>query len=241
MKHDLSRRSTEPELMDEMNINPKDMNEVLKQVTWLNQNFGRVTPMLNMISQAQRQLGRPVIVADLGCGQGDLLIKIAEWSVKQQCAVQLIGIDQHPAAVRLARQSCTRYGIDVMEGDAISTINSNRLGDVDIFISTLFTHHLSDIQIVALLESMTQKARYGWLIDDLQRSSVSRGLLKVLTSVGRFHPIVQNDSRVSVERSFNRSDWESYLQKARVPAAQTEIFWNWAFRLSVQYRRQFLN
>lgn len=238
---DLSRRSSEPELMDETSIPTTEMQDILKQVTWLNKNFGRVTPILNYIFEAHRRLGRPVVVVDLGCGQGDLLIKIAEWSAKQNCPVQLIGVDQHPSAVKLARQNCTRYGIDVMEGDAVATIHSARLGEVDIFISTLFTHHLNDGQIVALIASMTKKARYGWFVDDLQRSGVSRSFVKMLTALGRFHPVVQNDARVSIERGFSREDWHNYLEKAGVPVGQTEIFWNWAFRFGVLYRRPFSN
>lgn len=238
---DLSRRSTEPELIDELSIPPQEMNSILKQVTWLNNNFGRMTPILNFIFEAHRRLNRPVVVVDLGCGQGDHLIKIAEWSARQNCPVQLIGVDQHPSAVKLARQNCTKYGIDIMEGDAVATIHSSRLGEADIFISTLFTHHLNDTQIVALLGSMSKKARYGWFIDDLQRSGVSRGFVKMLTAVGRFHPIVQNDARVSIERGFSRKDWANYLEQAKVPAGQTEIFWNWAFRYGVLYRRHFAN
>lgn len=238
---DLSRRSSEPELMDELTIPPKEMNDILKQVTWLNKKFGRITPILDAIFEAHRRLGRPVVVVDLGCGQGDLLIQIAEWGVRLGCPVQLIGVDQHPSAVKLARQNCTKHGIDIMEGDAIATIYSSRLGEVDIFISTLFTHHLNDTQIVALLESMTKKCRYGWFIDDLQRSGVSRSFVKVLTTLGRFHPVVQNDARVSIERGFSRQDWCSYLERARVPTGHTEIFWNWAFRYGVFYRRPFNN
>lgn len=238
---DLSRRSTEAEQMDEMSIPPKEMNDILRQVTWLNKNFGRVTPIFNYIFEAHRKLNRPVVVVDLGCGQGDLLIQISEGCSKQNVPVQLIGVDQHPSAVKLARQSCTKYGIDIMEGDAIETIHSTRLGEVDIFISTLFTHHLNDTQIIALLASTTKKARYGWFIDDLQRSLVSRSFIKFFTAMGRFHPVVQNDARVSIERGFSRADWLQYLEKANVPVNQTEIFWNWAFRYGVLYRRLFLN
>lgn len=241
MMHDLSRRSDENELMDEMSIPPKEMNEILQQVTWLNKSFGRIKPMLNMISEAGRKLNRPVVIADLGCGQGDLLLKIAEWSKKNSCDVQLIGVDQHPSAVKLARQNCTKFGIDIMEGDAIATIYSGRLGEVDIFISTLFAHHLKDTQIIALMQSMTKKARYGWAIDDLVRSQISHNFVRILTSVGKFHPIVRHDARVSIERGFQKSDWINYLNQAGISPELVQISWNWAFRHSIEYRKRFDN
>ena len=44
----------------------------------------------------------------------------------------------------------------------------------DIVISSLVTHHLDDASILRLLRMMTERARVGWFISELQRHPVDR-------------------------------------------------------------------
>jgi SAM-dependent methyltransferase len=243
-RFEMPTRSQEPELMDESTVKVGEMQDVLDEVTWLNFNFGNFRPIFDMIRAANRvqkinlktgEENRVVRVCDLGCGQGDLLKKIYTWSQSSGVAVELVGIDMHSSVVAVAERACRGLPIQIYQSEAVQFVESSRGKEVDIYISSLFTHHLTDDMIVVLMRAMAESARFGWYIDDLQRSSLSRFFVGLVTRVGRFHKIVRHDAIVSVERGFRLRDWYELADRARLAPEKLRIQWRWAFRFGVSY------
>jgi 2-polyprenyl-3-methyl-5-hydroxy-6-metoxy-1,4-benzoquinol methylase len=227
---DLSHRSALPELMDDPATSAEDHARCLRDLAAVNRVTLTHRPTLRWLARATRDLppDQPVAILDVACGEGDLLRAIRRWAERRRRAVRLEGLDLNPrSAVAAAAQ--TPPGMDI----------SYRTGDVfdhapdpppDFVVTSQFTHHLSDADVVRFLRWLEAHATRGWFIADLHRNAFACHAFRLLATVMRWHPIVRHDGMVSVARSFRRADWQRYLAEAGVPA---ELSWHLAFRWCV--------
>jgi SAM-dependent methyltransferase len=148
----------------------------------------------------------PVRILDVGCGYGDGLRRVAQWAKTRRIAVELMGLDINPDAVAIAAEAtpaATR--IDWISSDVFAFAPRR---PVHLVISSLFTHHLDEVQVVRFLKWMERNAMWGWFINDLSRGSVPYRLFSAFAKVVRLHPFVQHDGPVSIARSFLPEDWQ---------------------------------
>jgi len=144
-----------------------------------------------------------------------MLRRIARWATRRGIAVQLTGIDLNPHAARAAREfTSANVAIDWITGDAFSYTEP-----ADVILSSLFTHHLSEPDIVRFLAWMDSVARRGWFINDLVREKTPLQLFTVLSRLARWHRFVRHDGPVSFRRSFREADWQRMLSAAGIPLA----------------------
>lgn len=154
-------------------------------------------------------------VVDIGCGHGDMLRKIHTWACRSGVPVTLTGIDLNPDAIRVAKESTLQtQPIQWIVGDALSDAVP---GEIDIIVSSLLAHHLTNPQIIQFLRWMDQRARLGWFINDLHRQPVPYHLFRLLSRFTNWHPFVRYDGPVSIRRSFRREDWQSLCTEAGLP------------------------
>jgi hypothetical protein len=137
-------------------------------------------------------------------------------------AVKLTGVDLNPHAIRAAREfTRAESRIEWIAGEAYS-LNPN-LGPIDVVVSSLFTHHLTDDEIVGFIGRMERVARRGWFINDLYRSQSSYTWFKVLAASMRWHRFVRHDGPVSFQRAFLPDEWKHYAQCAGLSARDISI------------------
>ena len=127
------------------------------------------------------------------------------WAARRGIAARLDGIDLNPWATRAAREATEpaapityRTG-DVFAIDAAETF--------DFIISSQFTHHLTDGQIVMFIRWMEAHARRGWFIGDLHRHWLPYYGFGLLAWLARWHHFVLSDGRISIARAFVPDDW----------------------------------
>ena len=90
-------------------------------------------------------------------------------------------------------------------------------------LSSLFTHHLEEPEIVRFLawsEAVTQR---GWFVNDLCREATPYKLFGLLAKAVRWHRFVQHDGPVSFRRSFREEDWERMLREAGIAVADVRL------------------
>jgi len=142
--------------------------------------------------------------------------------------VTLEGIDLNPGSARAAsRATPAEMSIHYRTGDVFGY---NPRPPADFIVSSQFTHHLTDPEVVSFLQWLEHHARRGWFIADLHRHPVAYYGFRLLAWIARWHPIVRYDGTISVARSFRRSDWRALLAAAGVTA---DIHWHLPFRLCV--------
>ena len=173
-------------------------------------------PTLAFLNRAMRHRdpGAAISVLDVAFGHGDMLRAIWAWGVRRGRPVRLGGIDLNPNAAVAARAASPGRDFDLTTGDVLT---SEPAPPYDYIISSLFTHHLDNAQVVAFLRWMEQHARYGWFINDLHRRVFPYYGFPLLGRVLGWHPVVQFDGQVSIARSFRRAEWQALLTEAGVP------------------------
>jgi SAM-dependent methyltransferase len=163
----------------------------------------------------------PLRIVDVGCGYGDMLRRIERLAARRGLAVELIGVDLNPDAVRAAREAtATGSRIKWIVGDVYSCAAAS---DTDVVISSLLTHHLAEAEIVRFLRWMERTARRGWFVNDLHRQAVPYHVFRAVAAVAGWHRFVRNDGPVSILRSFVPADWRRMCAEAGLDLATVAI------------------
>lgn len=213
MSMDFTRRSDAAELMDA----PCDFEtfrgclEDLARANALTMTHRPTLAFLDRLRRGGRlPPDRPARIVDVGSGYGDLLRAVDRWGTKQGLSLDLVGIDLNPWSARSASQATgpdrpIRWSTtDVFDYDE----------PCDVVVSSLFTHHLDDRQIVRFLKWMEAHAGAAWFINDLHRHPFSYYGFGLLARIMRWHPFVQHDGPVSIARAFSRADWLRLLRQS---------------------------
>lgn len=217
---DFSHRADLTELMDER-CSYEEFRDCLRDLEKVNRTVLNYRPTLNWLEQFAVPGDGPLHVVDVGCGGGDMLRRIQRWSRSRSIQVRLTGIDLNPYATRAARE----FGkgddsIDWVTGEFCAYQPAM---PVSVVISSLFTHHLADADIVNFIGWMEQIAERGWFINDLHRKAAPYYGFKALAWAMGWHRFVRHDGPVSIRRSFLRPDWERYLRAAGLNTAEVSI------------------
>ena len=208
---DLSCRAYLSEWMDEP-ANYEEFRDCLHDLAQLNRVTFAHRPTLRFIASLATSHVGPLHIVDVGCGGGDLLRKVEDWARKNGRLVVLTGIDLNPFAARAACEvTPTASAIRWFTGDTYSYAPDL---PIDCVVSSLFTHHLSDLEITRFLRWMEKITVRGWFINDLYRAPFPFYGVRLLAAVARWHRFVRHDAPISIRRGFDVPDWMRYLASA---------------------------
>jgi 2-polyprenyl-3-methyl-5-hydroxy-6-metoxy-1,4-benzoquinol methylase len=187
--------------------------------------------MLRWLAHEAGQM-RTFSLLDVACGHGDALRRVDHWARRRGIVARLQGIDLNPWATRAAR-AVTQGAIEFRTGDVFA-IDAEE--SFDFIISSQFTHHLTDQQIVQFIRWMEAHARRGWFIGDLHRHWFPYYGFGLLAWVMRWHHFVLSDGRISIARSFVTADWRHLVQAAGLSDSEVSIAWHMPFRICLARR-----
>lgn len=225
----LKERSYDEELMDDLESSGEVIDQTLRELEVINRLLGGNYVTTNGIQKLikGRNRNEPLLIADLGCGGGDIMKLIAKWALKKGVTVELIGFDANPNIIDYARRNCAEYtNIKFEVQDIFSDEFKQRR--FDIMCCTLFTHHFNDEQLIRIFHQFKSQAKTGTVINDLHRHWFAYYAIKLLTQVFSKSPMVKYDAPLSVARSFRKADLRKIMNKAAIDTHQ--LRWMWAFR-----------
>lgn len=229
---DLSLRSTEAEIMDDLEYSGEMMDRTLYELEVINKWLGGNGVTLGGLKELVRQQdpGREIVIADLGCGRGDMLRLIDLWARKENRLVRLIGIDANPYIIEAAKTNLREYPkIELVVMNIFSA--EFRALKFDIVLGTLFYHHFSNQQLRSFFHQLNDQVRIGHLINDIHRHSLAYHSIKFLTTYFSRSSMVKFDAPLSVLRAFKRKELVEILGNAGLKSFT--IRWKWAFRWQV--------
>jgi 2-polyprenyl-3-methyl-5-hydroxy-6-metoxy-1,4-benzoquinol methylase len=229
----LAVRSTAAERMDTDCADYDDYARCLADLARVNLVTLTHRPLLAWL--ARETAGLPSFsLLDVACGHGDLLRRVRRWALRRGLDATLAGIDLNPWSLRAANAATpTDFGIIWHNGDVFAHAPAQRY---DFIVSSQFTHHLADAEIVRFIAWMEQHAVRGWYIADLHRHWFPYYGFGLLATLAGWHRFVRYDGRVSIARSFVPSDWRRLIGEAGLDLATTRIAWHMPFRLCVSRR-----
>jgi SAM-dependent methyltransferase len=233
---DFSRRADLRELMDEP-CSRAVMRDTLRDLARLNRWFLGYRPVLHFIrSMSDVPLNPPLRILDVGCGYGDGLRRIEEWAREYGVAVELTGLDTNPETIAIAAEATARASR--IQWIASDVFMHTMAQPAHLVVSSLFTHHLPDNDVIRFVQWMEAHAELGWFINDLSRAPIPYHLLGWFSKVAGLHPYVQNDGPISFLRAFVPDDWRRLCAAAGLAPDQVEVLSYKPARLCVSRRKQ---
>ncbi len=224
-----SQRTLAPEIMDDLRMEGETLRSTLEQIAQVNQLLGGNNVTLEAISMLMENVpsGKEVTIADVGCGNGDMLRALARKARKRGWRVKLTGIDAneytagYAAVLSSQYPEITYYCMDILDGRF-------REMHFDIVLCTLTLHHFEDRQIMKLMSLFRRNSTIGIVINDLHRCALAYRLFQVFSLLTGMGKMAKEDGLVSILRGFKRKEIEELSQKLNFN--QYTLKWKWAFR-----------
>jgi SAM-dependent methyltransferase len=211
---DFSRRASIVEKMDEP-CSRDQLRACLRDIARTNRWTLAYRPLLAWLNEIQPALSAikaPIRILDVGSGYGDGLRRIEQWAGKHTIQVELCGLDLNPDATAIAKEATPADSrIRWVTADVLTY--EPQLPP-HLVVCSLFTHHLSDTQIVAYLRWIEHNAQLGWFINDLSRAAVPYHFFRIASKLVGLHPFVQFDGPASILKAFTPADWQNLCASA---------------------------
>ncbi|MCA9103601.1 MAG: methyltransferase domain-containing protein, partial [Planctomycetales bacterium] len=177
---DIAARCPQPELMDQPDLAPIEHRQALAGLRRINL-FSRTVPAVwgRLETIAQRRRLHRLRVLDVASGGGDFALGLAQRAAERGYDVHVTGCDISPLAVAVAEDRRRQLAISGARFVVSDVLNDTLSDEYDIVTCTLFMHHLTRTQAVALLRRAASIARHAVLVDDLLRSRTGYLLAQV--------------------------------------------------------------
>ena len=220
-------RSYKKELLDADNIPVEDLYQNLRELDVINALLGGYKMTYSALSKILKK-DKEYTIVDIGSGGGDTLKRIYKWNQSKKYNLKLCGID--------LKQTCIDYAVGINSNPEIKFICDDykniykHLPKVDIIHACLFCHHLTDKEIIGLIQ-FAQANKSTLIINDLERNAFAHYSIKYLTHFLSKSYLVKNDAPLSVLRGFKTKEWEKLIQESGTK--NYTINYKWAFRHEV--------
>ena len=222
-------RSEEPEIMDDFAMEGEILREALDKIAKINQLLGGNKLTLQGVQELIARISKTteITIVDVGCGNGDMLRTLADYSLKNDYNFKLIGIDANNFTINHARKLSENYPNISYRCEDIFDKPFEEL-KYDIVLCTLTLHHFKDNEIIKLMSVFNANSRIGIVINDLHRSAIAYRLFQALCFVFRLNSMSREDGLVSIVRGFKKEDFVAFSKKLKLN--NYKIQWKWAFR-----------
>jgi hypothetical protein len=222
-------RSLEKEIMDDLDFQGAEMEKLLKDLKtvnkWLGGNSITIDGLKKLLKEHPKN--NPIVLLDIGCGDGEMLRKCADFGKKNNFNFNCIGIDFNENIIETAKNKSLAYAnISFLTMDVLK--NNTAIPNCDIALCTLFLHHFSTVDIEILLKKLSKKSKIGLIINDLERSKLAFNLFKLVSEIFLKTNTAKHDGLVSVASGFKRKELLNISKK--ILNQKSIIRWRWAFR-----------
>ena len=225
---DFKKRNTCAEAMDDPTLGREELEAVFTDLNRTNTLLhGQAITIRAFKNMLKSHAGRTFHIADMGCGDGDLLRRLARYCRKRKISVSFLGVDKNPTALHIARQRSAaypeiRYRCSDLTDPGLAGFRC------DIVLCTLTLHHFSDSDIPILLNRFCSMAAIGVIINDLERNPLAYYLFQGFSIIFIRTAIARQDGLISIRRGFTKR--ELLALSTALPGWEHEIRWQWIFR-----------
>lgn len=226
---DTANRTTTEEIMDDFSLEGEELRDALDKIAKINQLLGGNVITLDGIKSLlkNQDTSKTIRIIDVGCGNGDMLRTIAQYGLNNNLNFELIGIDANAFTISHASKLSQNFkNIRYSCENIFDTEFSQHCCEV--FLCTLTLHHFKDDEIQKTLKMLYEKASFGIVINDLQRSWIAYRLFQLLCFVFQLNKMSKQDGLTSILRGFKKE--ELFAFSKIINPKHYSIKWKWAFR-----------
>lgn len=222
-------RTDDPEIMDDFDLNGDVLMQTLDKIARINQLLGGNRLTIRSVEKMlkKERSSKLITIVDVGCGNGDMLRRLADYGIRNNWNLKLIGVDANAFTINYAtglseKYSNISYRCEDIFDESFSEIK------YDIVLCTLTLHHFKNEEIFKLLALFNRNSRLGFVVNDLHRNVVAYRLFQMLCFVFRMDGMARKDGLVSILRGFKKEELIAFSKK--LSFKKYSVQWKWAFR-----------
>nr|WP_260856350.1 methyltransferase domain-containing protein [Microbacterium sp. BH-3-3-3] len=197
------------ELMDDPDCDPRALAATYRRFDLVNRLVSawghvyrtRVRPEL-------RALGRPARILDLGCGGGDVLVRLADLAARDGFALECVGADPDPRAIAAARERA-RPGVRFVAKDSRELIAAGER--FDLVVSNHVLHHLDAAALASFTSDSLALSTGTVLHADIARGRLAYALYAVGIAPLSAGTFLRVDGLRSIRRSYRAPELAAAL------------------------------
>lgn len=222
-------RTDDPEIMDDFDLEGDALKVALDKIAKINQLLGGNRLTLKGVKKLLKKVSNstPITIVDVGCGNGDMLRKLAEFGLQNNLNLKLIGVDANNYTVNYAINLSVKYPNITYRCEDIFSKSFDEL-KCDITLCTLTLHHFKNDEIIRLLIQFNKNSKLGFVVNDLHRNAIAYRLFQIICFVFRMNKMSREDGLTSILRGFKKEELIEFSENLRFK--KYSIQWKWAFR-----------
>lgn len=207
-------RSLKLERIDTGDYTPEEYDRFLKDIKLVNRFAGDFFALRKtLLREIEKEKSNEFSVLDVGAGSGEILREIAKFARRKIKRAKLFGLELNARSARAILEESKNFAeIKSVQANALCLPFANQT--FDYAISSLFTHHLTDEQIIKTLQEMKRVARRKIFIIDLHRHRGAYFSYKLFCAAFGISPLVREDGSLSILRSFKPNELANLARKA---------------------------
>lgn len=217
--------------MDRPDLDPDRHRHALAGLERINAWSGSAAILWPAIRDLAEERKRPLKVLDIATGAGDVPLKLWRKSQRHNMALTLEACDRSDTALLHARAKAREAGAPIRFFPLDALADPLPAG-FDVICCSLFLHHLTETQAIALLMKMKQAARHLVLVNDLRRSWLGWLVAWVGCRTLTRSDVVHVDGPLSVKAAFTRAEAMALAARAGLHAATVSRRWPWRWLLT---------
>jgi len=222
-------RTQQTEIMDDFLLEGEELRDALDKIATINQLLGGNKLTLNGIKRLFKKADttKTITIADIGCGNGDMLRMLAGYGKKNNLNLKLIGIDANAFTINYAKRLSNNYSnIEYLCIDIFSE-DFNHI-KYDIVLCTLTLHHFTNEQIINIITTFNNNTAIGIIVNDLHRNKIAYMLFSIICRIFNLNTMSREDGQISILRGFKKQELKDFSKKLKLK--NYSINWKWAFR-----------
>lgn len=207
-------RSEQLELIDTGDYTAEEYDGFLREIRLVNRFMGDAWSLKKtLLREIENTSLKKFSLLDLGAGSGELLRVCAEFARDKKIRAELFGLELNArSAAAILQESKQFENIFSVRADALRLPFAD--GAFDYTICSLFTHHFSDANIVAILREMRRVSRRKIYVIDLHRHAVAYYFYTTVGKLFLHNRLVRRDGALSILRSFKPRELLALGEKA---------------------------
>lgn len=215
----MQTRRRDPELMDDPSLSTAEQLHARAGLARINACTGSAgllwTPIKQLIDS--QSLRNPKVL-DIATGSGDVLLRLSRIAARHGMDLQADGCDVCDAALAQARSAAQCSGARA-QFFKVNVLSDELPKDYDVVMTSLFMHHLSDEEAIALLAAMKKAAKRMVLVMDLVRAPANHFFVWLATRLLSTSKVVHFDGPASVRAAYTCNELQKLAQQAGLHGA----------------------
>src|ERR1017187_10806074 len=208
-------RATATEFLDQPDCDPALAAASYRFMETVNCRFGgiRIVRRFLATETAGRHASAPYRILDIGSGSCDIPLAVSRWARARAIPLHFTCLEMASHAVDIARVRLARAGdpaVELLQEDALTHQPAE---PYDCAVASMCFHHLSNAQILTLLQRLRGFVINSVLINDLRRSRLASLAARLLLAGTGAPAEVRHDALLSIRRGFKISELSTLLRQ----------------------------